>query len=119
MMECNGIDGRELPAHKSDDSLVPVAYNRNDSRYIASSPEPVYRSTPVAQTHFGPIAIYVRTAPREVDPVSNQVFDQGTGEFPTTAVRVPGLCARNSPVEANELTSKSPDDGNSDEIRHF
>ncbi|GKC44160.1 hypothetical protein Tco_1061882 [Tanacetum coccineum] len=23
--------------------------------------------------------IYVRTAPREVDPASNQVFDQGTG----------------------------------------
>ncbi|KAJ4972251.1 hypothetical protein NE237_005350 [Protea cynaroides] len=26
--------------------------------------------------------IYVRTAPRGVDPASNQAFDQGTGEFP-------------------------------------
>lgn len=34
--------------------------------------------------------IYVRTAPRGVDPASNQVFDQGTGEFPLPLAGQPG-----------------------------
>nr|GME01568.1 Cytochrome C biogenesis CcmF C-terminal-like mitochondrial protein [Ipomoea batatas] len=34
--------------------------------------------------------IYVRTAPRGVDPTSNQVFDQGTGEFPLPLAGQPG-----------------------------
>ncbi|KAJ4949777.1 hypothetical protein NE237_002665 [Protea cynaroides] len=34
--------------------------------------------------------IYVRTAPRGVDPASNQAFDQGTGEFPLPLAGQPG-----------------------------
>ncbi|OMP10576.1 hypothetical protein COLO4_04428 [Corchorus olitorius] len=34
--------------------------------------------------------IYVRTAPRGVDPASDQVFDQGTGEFPLPQAGQPG-----------------------------
>ncbi|PKI33354.1 hypothetical protein CRG98_046251 [Punica granatum] len=34
--------------------------------------------------------IYVRTAPRGVNPASNQVFDQGTGEFPLPLAGQPG-----------------------------
>nr|CAN83576.1 hypothetical protein VITISV_021757 [Vitis vinifera] len=34
--------------------------------------------------------INVRTAPRGVDPASNQVFDQGTGEFPLPLAGQPG-----------------------------
>ncbi|CAK7324398.1 unnamed protein product [Dovyalis caffra] len=34
--------------------------------------------------------IYVRTAPRGVDPASTQVFDQGTGKFPLPLAGQPG-----------------------------
>ncbi|PPS15705.1 hypothetical protein GOBAR_AA04875 [Gossypium barbadense] len=34
--------------------------------------------------------IYVRTAPRGVDPASDQVFDQGIGEFPLPLAGQPG-----------------------------
>ncbi|MCD7472684.1 hypothetical protein HAX54_013999 [Datura stramonium] len=37
--------------------------------------------------------IYVRTAPHGVDPTSNQVFDQGMGEFPLPLAGQPG-CER-------------------------
>jgi hypothetical protein len=36
------------------------------------------------------VIIYVRTAPRGVNPASNQVFDQGTGECPLPMAGLPG-----------------------------
>ncbi|WVZ26866.1 hypothetical protein V8G54_000110 (mitochondrion) [Vigna mungo] len=46
--------------------------------------------TPVGEVAGRDDIIYVRTAPRGVDPASNQVFDQGTGEFPLPLEGQPG-----------------------------